>query len=94
MRSRETPPKSEFSNLAIPTGTPPMRYNKITYSDRRTKIPCEIAAQANVPCNQIQTPCTSSDSLMNQLSDSELAVIYKLAYEQAGLELLNRTLKK
>ncbi len=92
MRSN-TSPKSDFINLAIPTGTPPMRYNQISYNDQRQKkIPCEIAAQANVPCSQIQTPCPAqsiSDQL-SQLSDSELAIIYKLAYEQAGLELMNR----
>lgn len=98
MRSSEANPKSDFINLAIPTGTPPLRYNQISYSDQRRKIPCEIAAQANVPCSQIQTPCTSgstsTDSQMYQLSDSELAIIYKLAYEQAGLELMNRVLRQ
>lgn len=87
---------NKFINIAIgrPDRTLPLKYNVISYSNRSSdnQIPCDIASQAQFPCNKLQTPCPSIT--INDLSDSELAVIYKVAYEQAGLELLNRTLKK
>ena len=85
---------NKFVNLAIPNKTLPLKYNAITYSKQNSdnQIPCEIASQSNFPCSQIQTPCTTFDA--DNLSDSELAIIYKTAYEQAGLELLKRTLNK
>jgi hypothetical protein len=88
--------QNSFINLAIPSGTLPLEYNKISYSGGSDFIPCEVAAQANVPCSQIQTPCQSTPTTTKpqmQLSESELAIIYKEAYEQAGLELINRTLR-
>lgn len=84
-------PKSDFSNLTIPTGTPPLQYNQILYSDQGRRIPCEIASQAHFPCSQIQT-CQQLTQPQMELSESEIAVLYKLAYEQAGLEVLNRAL--
>jgi hypothetical protein len=85
-------PKSDFINLAVPTGTPPLHYNKISYTPAIQKIPCEVADQGNFPCSQI-TSCSSPQTTQYQLSDSELAVLYKEAYEQAGLELMNRVLQ-
>jgi hypothetical protein len=89
--SRSRSKQSKFINLAVPTGTPPMIYNKISYSGEQMRIPCEIAAQANVPCSQLQTPCPTDTNA--QLSESELAVLYKIAYEQSGLELMKRILE-
>ena len=85
---------ARFINLAIPTGTIPINFNQISYSNNGYKIPCEIAAQANIPCSQIQKPCLPTNITQPQidLSDSEIAVIYKEAYEQAGLELMRRAL--
>lgn len=86
---------ARFINLAIPTGTPPLQFNAIAYTGQPARIPCEIAAQANVPCSQIQQPCpetTTTTQPQIELSDSELAIIYKEAYEQAGLELMRRAL--
>ncbi len=92
MRNYFIQPKCDFINLAVPTGTPPLKYNKITYIPELQKIPCEIANQGNFPCNQIQ-PCTTVPS-EEQLSESELAILYKEAYELAGLEIIRRTLEK
>lgn len=86
-------PKSDFINLVVPTGTPPLKYNKISYTPGIQKIPCEIAAQGNFPCSQIQS-CSSPQTTQSQLSDSELAILYKEAYELAGLELMKRVITK
>jgi hypothetical protein len=88
------PPRSAFINLSVPTGTPPLQYNKISYTPKQEQIPCEIAAQGNFPCSQIQTCQTQTQATDKQLSDSELAILYKITYEQAGLELMNRILQK
>jgi len=87
-------PKSEFINLAVPTGTPPLQYNQISYTPSIQKIPCEIAAQGNFPCSQIQSCSSPQTKQAPQLSDSELAILYKEAYEQAGLELMKRIITK
>jgi len=92
LRNYFNTPKSDFINLAVPTGIPPLQYNKISYTPGIQKIPCEIAEQGNFPCSQIQS-CTAPQTTQYQLSDSELAVLYKEAYEQAGLELMNRILQ-
>ena len=94
MRNYFNTPKSDFINLDIPTSTPPLKYNKISYTPGIQKIPCEIANQGNFPCSQIQTCETPQTTLAEQLSDSELAVLYKEAYELAGLEIMKRTLEK
>ncbi len=86
------PPKSGFINLAVPTGTPPLKYNKISYIPKTQQIPCEIANQGNFPCSEIQTCLSPQSTLAAQLSDSELAILYKEAYEKAGLEIMKRTL--
>lgn len=92
-----TPPKSAFINLklAVPTGTPPLKYNQIDYVPGIQKIPCEIASQGRFPCHEIQTCLAAPQTTQaEQLSDSELAVLYKEAYEQAGLEIMKRALRK
>ena len=94
MRNYFNTPKSKFINLAVPTRTPPLQYNQISYSPGIQQIPCEIAEQGNFPCSQIQTCSTQQDILSSQLSDSELAILYKEAYELAGMEVINRTLKE
>ena len=94
LRNYFNTPKSKFINLAVPTGTPPIQYNKILYSPSIQKIPCEIADQGNFPCSQIQTCSLPKTTKELQLSDSELAILYKEAYEQAGLELMKRIITK
>jgi hypothetical protein len=84
--------QSKFINLTVPSGAPPMIYNKISYSGEQMRIPCEIAEQANVPCSQLQSPCPTIMDANSQLSDSEMAILYKIAYEQSGLELMKRIL--
>lgn len=93
MRNYFNTPKSDFINLAIPTDTPPLKYNKISYTSSLQKIPCEIANQGNFPCSQIQTCATPQTTQAEQLSDSELAILYKEAYERAALEIMKRTLE-
>lgn len=94
MRNYFNKPKSDFINLVVPTGTPPLQYNQISYTPGIQKIPCEVADQGNFPCSQIQTCSTPQNTQFSQLSDSELAVLYKEAYELAGLEIIKRTLEE
>jgi hypothetical protein len=80
-------PTKNSSVKALPT-----QYNLITYDNHSGKLPC--SAQAQLPCNikhQQDEQCSQSQS-HEQLSDSEIALIYKEAYEQAGAEVLKRTL--
>jgi hypothetical protein len=93
MRNYFNKPKSDFINLAVPAGTPPLQYNQISYIPGIQKIPCEVAEQGNFPCSQIQTCSTSQNAQLSQLSDSELAVLYKEAYELAGMEVIKRVLQ-
>lgn len=86
--------KNNFVNLSVPTGTPQIKYNKITYVPGIQQIPCEIANQANFPCSQIQTCLIPKTIKAEQLSDSELAILYKEAYKRAGLEIIKRTLEE
>jgi hypothetical protein len=69
----------------------PTQYNLITYDNQLNKIPCDRHAQ--IPCNVIQEQCTNNNNTY-QLSDSELAILYKEAYEMAGNEVLLRTLEE
>ena len=92
LRNYFNTPRSAFINLAVPTGTSPLKYNQITYTPKQQQIPCEIADQGNFPCSQIQSCATQATAA--QLSDSELAVLYKEAYEQSGLELMKRILQQ
>jgi len=79
----------------MPTKPLPTQYNVISYDNHLGKIPCD--SQAQVPCQvlqQQQEQCSqSSQPTQFQLSDSELALLYKEAYEQAGAELIMRTLQ-
>jgi len=46
-----------------------------------------------MPCN---TKCTPNSTVhpTSTLSDSEIAVLYKYAYETSGLEIMNRLLNE
>ena len=61
----------------------------ITYDRQNLRIPCDN--QAQIPCKIKQAQCKIKP---NELSDSEMALIYKAAYEMTGNEILLRALNK
>lgn len=76
--------KNEFANIS---GKPlKTEYNEIYYYNDNSKIPCDGSKEAQIPCN-IQKKCKPTQY---QLSDSEIALLYKEAYEIAGKEVLDR----
>jgi len=81
---------NKFENLINKSTIIPTQYNVITYDNHKLQIPC--ASQAQIPCKVMQKQCTRS--AQNTLSDSEIAILYKQAYEMAGNEVLLRTLIK
>ena len=92
--------RNNFSNVALPT-----QYNQIYYENQNNTSTCnnskpdqatldKLLGQAEVPCAIVKKcPTPTKFSLVN-LSESELAIIYKVAYENAGMEVLNRALQK
>lgn len=86
--------QNNFINLAVPTRTLPLQYNKISYFPGIQQIPCEIEKQGIFPCSQIQTCSMPQITKDKQLSDRELLLLYKKAYELAGLEILKRTFEE
>ena len=71
-------------------------YNKIYYHNQNEKKLCDanLDKQANVPCDIIKK-CSDDEALDEYtLSDSELAVLYKVAYEEAAREIFMRTLRE
>ena len=70
----------------IPTNT---NYNKIYYQNQKKPTLCDNVNHANIPCKKT---CNSEEDYA--LSDSELAFLYKYAYEEAGNEILMRELNK
>jgi len=87
-------PKNSFENLPLSIQGKPeaLKYNKIVYGNQNCSD-CNLVGQAEIPCKIIQS-CLQPAEEEYQLSESELAVIYKVAYEQAGNEVLYRTLQK
>ena len=81
--------KSYFNNMG--SRVLPTQYNVITYNKQTLRKPCESHAQ--LPCKIINENC-STPTQQTTLSDSELILLYKEAYELAGQEILTRTLKK
>lgn len=88
--------KNDFTNTTLPT-----QYNQIYYdgsngscnnSKPDQKALDKLLGQADVPC-ATKKQCPTQFSL-DSLSESELAVLYKVAYENAGMEVLNRALQK
>lgn len=78
-----------YQQKKMPTRPLPTQYNIISYDNHLGKIPCD--SQAQIPCQVLQEQCSQPTQF--QLSDSELAILYKEAYEQAGAEVLARTLQ-
>ena len=89
---------NSFANmiLEIPK-TFPTEYNKIyyDYNDKNKKEECKLKNEAEIPCN-IMSSCSTPTPIPTkyQLSDSEMAMIYRDAYASAGRELLIRTLNE
>ena len=55
----------------------------------------QLLGQADVPCPIATKQCPIPTQFsLDSLSESELAVLYKVVYENAGMEVLNRTLQK
>jgi hypothetical protein len=94
--------RNNFSNVkGLPT-----QYNQIYYDNQSNTSTCnnkppdqatldKLLGQAEVPCATVQKQCPQPTQFnLNNLSDSELAVLYKVAYENAGMEVLNRALQK
>jgi uncharacterized membrane protein len=100
---------NSFSNLplSIPNNTLPIEYNNIyyDYSNKDQKLNCKMKNEAEIPC-KIVTKCTipkpivtptisaSPTTTKYQLSESEMAMLYRDAYFNAGRELLLRTLNE
>lgn len=94
--------KNKFSNIK---GLP-VQYNEIYYDNQSNTGTCnnskpnqalldQLLGQADVPCPVVTKQCPIPTKFsLDSLSDSELAVIYKVAYENAGMEVLNRALQK
>ena len=74
--------------LNIPNNTD---YNKIYYQNQKTKTSCDKDEHAHIPIPCKKTCDTEEDYT---LSDSELAFLYKYAYEEAGKEILMRKLNE
>ena len=68
----------------IPSNT---NYNKIYYQNQKEKKRCDKDAHPHIPCKKT---CSTEEDYA--LSDSELAFLYKYAYEEAGKEILLRKL--
>ena len=78
-----------FNNITQQKTALPTQYNIITYDRQNLRIPCDN--QAQIPCKIKQAQCKIKP---NELSDSEMALIYKAAYEMTGNEILLRALNK
>jgi len=91
---------NSFSNLtlSIPNNTVPVEYNKIyfDYNDKNNQTDCRLKNQAEIPCKVVAacTPTSSPTPTQHQLSDSELAVLYRDMYSDAGREVLLRTINE
>ena len=86
-------PKNRFENIPKIT-TYNEKYNKIYYTHQNGKTSCDNSSEGHpaVPCSVVKA-CNAEDQIdANTLSDSELAYLYKVAYEEAAREIFMRTL--
>jgi hypothetical protein len=85
--SNNTKNRNDFNNY------PPIQYNDIYYYGQPGKNICNTLndSQAQIPCI-VRSQCTPQHTKY-QLSQSEIAMLYKFAYEEAGREILRRELK-
>lgn len=97
--------RNKFSDITVSTQPMiPTQYNKIYYDNQSNTGTCnnskpdqaaldKLLDQAEVPCATVQKQCpTITKFTLDSLSESEIAVLYKVAYENAGMEVLNRAL--
>ena len=93
-------PKNNFKNVGNNNNnnTPKQKdYNEIYYSNNTGEERlCDNVEQAEIPCDIIKKcepePVPEPTGL-DSLSDSEIAVLYKFAYESAAREIMTRTLE-
>ena len=94
--------KNKFANLPLSISSNPIatKYNTIYYDNQCTPSPCNQQNEAAIPCSIISscsknpTPTPTQTKLPYKLSDSEMAVVYRDAYNSAGRELLRRALNE
>ena len=88
---------NSFLNLPLSIPNTPLNttYNQITYDKPIDPSICKNMNEAEIPCSIISS-CSSQNKVPMttpyELSESEWAVVYKAAYETAGLEVLSRAL--
>jgi len=84
-------PKNKFED--IPSSTD---YNQLYYDNQFKPLPCKaLQEQAQVPCKAAVPTCPPAPTTTKyELSDSELAVIYKNAYEESAREIFMRTVNE
>lgn len=88
-------PKNKFQNVPQTTS-----YNTIYYNNKQLCNSVNKDTQAKVPCD-VLTACAEQKTeekkivkmgSLDSLSESELAVLYKVAYEDSAREIFMRTL--
>ena len=89
--------QNSFSNLPLSMSNLPLatQYNQITYDKPIDPSLCKNVNEAEIPCSIISS-CSSKNNVPittpYELSESEWAVVYKAAYETAGMEVLSRAI--
>ena len=102
-------PKNKFEDVGKSdkrnNKTRQTNYNEIYYTDESNdsnkKQLCANVNQAEIPCDVVRTckteptpsPTPSPTQGLDSLSNSELAVLYKIIYEGSAREIFTRTLK-
>ena len=90
-------PKNKFENVPQTTS-----YNTIYYSNKQLCNSVNKDKQAKVPCDVLSSCAELTEEEKNKakmgsldsLSESELAVLYKVAYENSAREIFTRTISK
>jgi hypothetical protein len=85
-------PKNNFENVDATSTT---NYNEIYYTDELNKKQlCANVNQAEIPCDIVKK-CepVPTPNPKPTLSQSELALLYKFAYEASAREIFTRTLE-
>lgn len=83
-------PKNKFENVNAKSTTD---YNEIYYTDELNKTQlCANVNQAEIPCDIVKK-CEPELIPKPTLSNSELALLYKFAYEESAREIFTRTLE-
>jgi hypothetical protein len=85
-------PKNKFENIPLSTD-----YNQLYYDNQFKPFPCKALQeqQAQVPCKAPVPTCPPVPTTTKyELSESELAVLYKYAYEESAREIFMRTINE